>query len=381
MKIAFITFGDANSLNNWSGAVNWMLRTIRSKYNDVVVIDNIDNFFNPLLVFFIKIVQKISGRSFQYKRMPVLLKMMSSRLYRLIDNQNFDLLFSPSSMAFAYHKTNVSKVFWTDATFNQMIGYYPDYMNLSSRVMEWGNRHEKFALENVDLAIYTSEWAANSAIGDYNINPDKIRIIPFGANVVNNCSTEEITDYIDVRVAENILKLLIVGLNWSRKGFEIAIQIAADISARGIEVELHMVGASAPYNIKTPFKHIHYGSLSKSNEDHAKLLNRLYLTSHFFVLPSVAECAGIVFAEASSFGLPSITRNTGGIPTMVKDGLNGYVLDFDAPVSVYADKITEIWNNKEYYKELCYNTLERYNNYLNWNKSSESFLTCISEVI
>lgn len=31
----------------------------------------------------------------------------------------------------------------------------------------------------------------------------------------------------------------------------------------------------------------------------------------------------MVFAEASSFGVPSLATNVGGIPTAIKDGLNG----------------------------------------------------------
>lgn len=45
---------------------------------------------------------------------------------------------------------------------------------------------------------------------------------------------------------------------------------------------------------------------------------------NFLLLPTIAECAGIVFAEASGYGIPSITYDTGGVGTYVIDGINGF---------------------------------------------------------
>ncbi|TSA49979.1 MAG: glycosyltransferase [Sphingobacteriales bacterium] len=40
------------------------------------------------------------------------------------------------------------------------------------------------------------------------------------------------------------------------------------------------------------------------------------------MVPSRAECYGIVFAEASSYGLPSVSTDTGGVSAVVKEGVN-----------------------------------------------------------
>ena len=52
------------------------------------------------------------------------------------------------------------------------------------------------------------------------------------------------------------------------------------------------------------------------------IFDRLYASAHFFVLPTHAECAGVVFCESSNRGLPSISYSTGSVPSIIKDGRN-----------------------------------------------------------
>ena len=96
------------------------------------------------------------------------------------------------------------------------------------------------------------------------------------------------------------------------------LEIATELNQRGIPTELHVVGCEPP--LATPDFVVRHGFISKKSEQGAALYDQLLMESHFLVIPSMAECYGLAFAEASSFGLPSLATRVGGIPTVVVDG-------------------------------------------------------------
>jgi len=381
MKVAFITFGEARDIKNWSGVINKMVNLMEYKYSDVVVIDKIEKYFNPVIVFFIRMLQKLFRRSFQYERIPLLLKILSRRLESILRLHDFNFLFSPSSIPFSYLHSKVPKVFWTDATFAIMINYYPDYYKLPAIVKDWGNKQEQLALLNVDLAIYASDWAYQSAVNDYHISPAKVKMIPMGANLEKSLSQTEILEIVENRLKDDTIRLLSIGTHWQRKGFDVTLQVAQEVYNMGYKVDLALVGALPPREIKVPFGYRHYGRLSKSNPSEFETYQRLYKEAHFFVLPSYAECFGVVFAEASSFALPSLARRTGGIPSMVEDEVNGFTFDLNTPALDYAKKIVQFFNDKALYKQLCNKSFSKFTNELDWAKGFGLFTAAISDLV
>lgn len=87
-------------------------------------------------------------------------------------------------------------------------------------------------------------------------------------------------------------------------------------------------------------------------EDHTILktfkLNEMpdvYRGSDIFVLPSENETFGQVFIEAMSCGLPVIGTKVGGIPEIISDSYNGYLVVPDDS-SILAQRIEKLLNDK-----------------------------------
>jgi len=92
--------------------------------------------------------------------------------------------------------------------------------------------------------------------------------------------------------------------------------------------------------------------LNKSDPSQRVQLERLFDTSDFFFLPTRSECYGMVFCEASAYGLPVITTNTGGVSGAVTNGENGFMLPLSAEAVDYAGVIAKVYRDDQLYAEL-----------------------------
>ena len=98
-------------------------------------------------------------------------------------------------------------------------------------------------------------------------------------------------------------------------------------------------------------------------------------------MPTMNECFGIVFSEASSFGVPSLSTKTGGVVSAVKDGINGKTFDISANAMEYVDYILYYFNNFEEYKKLALSSFNEYETRLNWNVSGQQIMKYIEEIL
>ena len=131
-------------------------------------------------------------------------------------------------------------------------------------------------------------------------------------------------------------RLLFVGVEWERKGADTAIAVAAAMRQAGVETTLTMIGCLPPTGVRVPdFVNV-VGFVSKRTPEGNRLIEQHFRESHFFVLPTRAEAYGMVFCEASAFGLPSLAPRVGGIPSIIEDGVNGWLLPTDAAPEEYA---------------------------------------------
>src|SRR5260370_37309453 len=155
------------------------------------------------------------------------------------------------------------------------------------------------AIKKASLLVYPSAWAAQSAIEDYHADKQKVHFMPFGANF-EAIPPREIAEK---RKKSDRCKLLFVGTDWQRKGGDIAFETLLKLEEMGIQAVLIVCGCTPPHTSShermtvIPF-------LDKNDEKQRQELEQLYVTSDFLLLPTRQECFGMVFCEASSFGLP-----------------------------------------------------------------------------
>ena len=102
--------------------------------------------------------------------------------------------------------------------------------------------------------------------------------------------------------------------------------------------------------------------------------------SHFLFVPTRAECYGIVFSEASAYGLISITTHTGGVPSII-NGINGYTLPLESKANEYYTVIKNLLDDKKKLALMSKSSREFYDTTLAWNNFGTTFSKVCSEIV
>jgi glycosyltransferase involved in cell wall biosynthesis len=361
MKIAYVTHVDSDDINAWSGLFFNIKKALRDRGHEIipiVVAERFTFFLRLKKIFFKHILRK----NYLRDRSPFRLRAFAKQIDEQIKTNDCDIIFAPGSLYFAYLPVGKPVTFWTDASFAGMINYYPHFTNLCAESLRDGHKAEELSLARSALAIYSSTWAARGAIDAYKLNSARVKVVPFGANIDCARTEKDIRQFVKDR-SFGVCRLLFVGVDWLRKGGATALEVAIELNKRGYRTELHVVGCSVPH--KVPDFVVQHGFLSKASPSDLNKIDKLFSTSNFFILPSLAECYGVVFAEASSYGLPSLATDTGGISSVIKNNVNGFLFSIDAKASVYCDCILEN-SDRNKYEKLVVSSFEQYHNELNW---------------
>src|SRR5579885_2077644 len=121
-------------------------------------------------------------------------------------------------------------------------------------------------------------------------------------------------------ISGGLPRILFVGGDFARKGGMLLLDWFTT-HGRG-RCELHLVTRQPPPLRETlPGLHLHTNLEANDPE-----LMQLYRESHIFVLPTLADCFGVASIEAMATGLPVITTHVGGVPDIVEDGHQGFLI-------------------------------------------------------
>jgi glycosyltransferase involved in cell wall biosynthesis len=282
---------------------------------------------------------------------------------RKIEGESFDAVFAPvAASEIAFLDVAVPIVYSSDGTFALMKDYYRIFANLVDRSVWEGHFVERAAIQNARLLVYPSEWVAESAVRDYGADRSKICVIPFGANLEQIPPRESIFH----KEESEQCRLLFVGVDWVRKGGDIAFETLVKLREMGVPAELTVCGCVPPKeSMRVAMTVIPF--IDKHNETERRRLAELYFRSDFLLLPTRAECFGIVFCEANAFGLPAITTDTGGVSGAVRNGENGFMLPLSAGAFEYARLISELWRDRPAYSSLVRSSRAAFEQRLNWD--------------
>jgi glycosyltransferase involved in cell wall biosynthesis len=184
---------------------------------------------------------------------------------------------------------------------------YPEWQALSSEERSNAIARQRRAYERAEVCCFATSWAAESALHDYGLDPAKVFTVGVGRNHEPKPTQKD----------WSAPRYLFVGADWERKNGAAVVRAFADVHRRIHSARLDLVGEHP--HVTQAGVHCH-GWLSMGDSAHRSQLEALFEAATCFVMPSLYEPAGIVYAEAGSAGVPSIGTTVGGSADFVGDG-------------------------------------------------------------
>lgn len=378
MKIAYTTVFDARDVHNWSGTPFYMSSAFESHGVQVEYIGSLKRKLPP----FFKVKQFWNHYIHKQRESPrfniYAAKNYSLQANKLLLQHKVDAIVSPLINPIAYLETKTPIFLWTDALYAGLHGFYPPFSFHSENTISEGNRMTQECLSRCKLAIFSSQWAANTALDFYKLSKNKIRVVPFGANLESFPSATEIEHYLKNRVSSKI-KLLFLAKSWERKGGDLVLAVTKALHEAGVAVELTIIGYQPPQLEPIPDYVRCLGYISKNTSQGKEKIRNILADSHFLFVPSRAEAYGIVFCEANAFGVPCLTTDVGGIGTVIQNDINGMKFSLNASIEDYCNYIINTMQNRERYHELALSSYQEYITRLNWKTSVQKVIQLMKQ--
>jgi glycosyltransferase involved in cell wall biosynthesis len=379
MQIAVVTSFDSRDRSRWSGTPYYMVKSLEKHCNSVAYVCPIISNYEILGKVINKFTRYFSKKKYDYKRSIFLAKRYARLIEKRILDVGYDLIFAPAGAPLiAFLRTKLPIVLTVDTTFSLMKDYYPEFSNLVDVSIKEGYVIAKRAMERANLLLYPSKWAAESAINEYKVDRKKTHVIPYGANLEEDDIPEK-SEILSER-RHDVCRLLFLGVDWKRKGGEIAFETLVELENFGVSAHLTVCGCIPPKDFSSdrmtviPF-------LDKNDWQQRARLTELFLKSHFLFVPTRSEAYGLVFCEGNAYGLPAITTKTGGVTGIVKDGENGFMLPIEARGDRYAKLIAKIFCDEQRYYALVKSSRAAFDTRLNWNVWGERVTSLIEQII
>jgi glycosyltransferase involved in cell wall biosynthesis len=232
----------------------------------------------------------------------------------------------------------------TDNTYLSSLRHWPEWVPAPTCNMrrEWIEL-ETEVYESAKFIFTWSEFTRQSFIHDYKMSPDKVVTVGGGSNLV---AEDLSTKSYDSQTA------IFVGYEFERKGGQYLLESWHKVRQQLPNAKLYIVGPRAP--VAPPQPGVYW--LGRIND--REILREKYLESTCFVMPSLFEPFGHVFAEAMGLGLSCVGTNHCAMPEIINPGVTG-LLAQPRDVDSLADALIAILGNPGLARTMGENAFKR----------------------
>jgi UDP-glucose:(heptosyl)LPS alpha-1,3-glucosyltransferase len=178
--------------------------------------------------------------------------------------------------------------------------------------------------EKVSLAAVSQRTA--TLLRDYFRRQD-VRVIPNGVDTTHFSPTARLARRAQARLRrkfqETDFVLVLIGNDWRVKGLDTVLR-AMD-ALRDLPVLLIAAGDDSPDSFRETAKSLGIFERCRFEPSREEVLD-FYAAADFYVSPTREDSFGLPVAEAMACGLPAITSIFAGVSSLLRDGVDSFIL-------------------------------------------------------
>lgn len=202
--------------------------------------------------------------------------------------------------------------------------------HLINRMFNARNKQYITSLENVDILISVSDYI-KSELMSVGVKENRITTIH------NIILTPNVTMVSNGDHTKPPIQVFSLGRLVREKGFSVLLDAIKIVAEKEPAIKLVIAGTGPEETaLKSQIKRLNLESFVEMvGWVSRERLNQLYAYSDIVLLPSTyPDPCPLVAAEALSFAKPIIASDTGGIPEVVVDGVNGFLVPPENPIKM-----------------------------------------------
>lgn len=387
MKIAYVTVHDVSKWSAMSsnvagvtGNASYMAKALQDQGLELDFIGPLPNHRSLLSRLRELYYGRLRGKRILSYAEATALRATARYVESKLADRQYDVVFSNMARAVAYLDVPRPIVTWRDATFAGALEIHRDFRNTAPFAIKMGHAMEKAALDRCALSIFRSDWAAKSAIEYYGADPARVAVVPTGGNRGAAPPLDEVRSWVVSRSKE-VCRLLFMGVQWKGKGGPLALEVVRRLNESGLRAQLTIVGCKPELEGAVPEYLKLEGFVNPGTAAGAAKLSQFWKESHFLLLPSTVDTYGNVFPEANANAVPCLTTNLAGIPSIIRNDVNGRMFDPQAPAADYCSYIARYWSDPRLYQEMALASHHEYETRLSWDVAGRRVKELLGELV
>jgi len=236
---------------------------------------------------------------------------------------------------------------------------------------------EEQVVEAADRLVANTHAEAKELIELYHADPKRVRVVHPGVDLEKFIPGDQTQARQDLGVAADAIVLLFVGRIQPLKAPDVLIKAAAEIlkhtppSGSGLDHPDSLVELATSLGIADIVKFV-----PPTNREE---LVKWYQAATLCVVPSYSESFGLVAIEAQACGTPVIAARVGGLPTAVRDGISGVLID-GHDEKVWAKEILRVTSDENLQSRLAAGAIDHASHF-GWEDTTDKLIEVYNEAV